>query len=555
VRGRCGKALNYIKSSPYPQRRDQRHSAAAGERPDPSVLTLFRALATVSGLTLLSRITGLVRDMLISRLFGASAETDAFNVAFRLPNLLRRMFAEGAFQQAFVPMLADVRARRDDTQTGLFVGHVASALFWVLLAVSVLGVVAAPALVWLVASGLARDPGAFDLATLMTRWMFPYILFMSLVALAAGVLNTYRRFAVPAFTPVLLNLSFIACALWLAPRLEHPIVALAFAVLIGGMLQLGLQGAALLRTGIRLRLAGPGQAFRDPLVRQVARLMLPAVFAVSVAQISIIINTNIASHLAAGSVTWLAFADRLMEFPTALLGIALGTVLLPYLSAAFAEKRHEDYSKLLDWGLRLTFLLALPAAVGLGFLAEGIVAVLFQGREFTAFDVGQTAVAVVGYAVGLIGLIGVKILAPGFYAQKDIRTPVKIAVVVLIATQLANLVLVPWLSHAGLALSVSLGACANAVALFIGLKRRGVYRPERGWGGFVLRVLLALAVLAVVLWLAQRPLDWSALQATPWQRAGWLALVIGAGASAYFAALAALGFRPRDFRHRGQSPS
>jgi putative peptidoglycan lipid II flippase len=389
----------------------------------------------------------------------------------------------------------------------------------------------------------------------MTRWMFPYILFMSLVALAAGVLNTYRRFAVPAFTPVLLNLSFIACAIWLAPRLEQPIVALAFAVVIGGVLQLVLQGAALLRTGIRLRFAGPVQAFRDPLVRQVARLMLPAVFAVSVAQISIIINTNIASHLATGSVTWLAFADRLMEFPTALLGIALGTVLLPYLSAAFAEKRHEDYSKLLDWGLRLTFLLALPAAVGLGFLAEGIVAVLFQGREFTAFDVRQTSIAVIGYAVGLIGLIGVKILAPGFYAQKDIRTPVKIAVVVLIATQLANLVLVPWLSHAGLALSVSLGACANAVALFVGLKRRGVYRPEARWGGFVLRLLAALVVLAVVLWLAQRPLDWSALQATPWQRAGWLALVIGAGAGAYFAALAVLGFRPRDFRHRAGSPS
>ena len=488
--------------------------------------------------------------MLISRLFGASAETDAFNVAFRLPNLLRRMFAEGAFQQAFVPMLADVRARRDEAQTGLFVGHVASALFWVLLAVSALGVVAAPVLVWLVASGLARNPAAFELATVMTRWMFPYILFMSLVALAAGVLNTYRRFAVPAFTPVLLNVSFIACALWLAPRLEHPIMALAFAVVIGGVLQLALQWSALRRTGIVMRFAGLRESLRDPLVRQVAQLMVPAVFAVSVAQISIIINTNIASHLAAGSVTWLAFADRLMEFPTALLGIALGTVLLPYLSAAFAEQRHEDYSKLLDWGLRLTFLLALPAAVGLGLLAEGIVSVLFQGREFTAFDVRQTSVAVIGYAVGLIGLIGVKILAPGFYAQKDIRTPVKIAVVVLIATQLANLVLVPWLAHAGLAVSVSLGACANAVALFIGLKRRGVYRPQARWGPFVLRLLVALAVLAMVLWLVQRPLDWNALQSAPWQRAGWLALVIGAGAAAYFAALGLLGFRPRDFRQR-----
>jgi putative peptidoglycan lipid II flippase len=512
-------------------------------------LNLFRALATVSGLTLLSRITGLARDMLISRIFGASAETDAFNVAFRLPNLLRRLFAEGAFQQAFVPMLADVRSGHDDARTGVFVGHVASTLFWVLLAVSILGVITAPVLVWLIASGLARNPSAFELAAVMTRWMFPYILAMSLVALAAGVLNTYKRFAIPAFTPVLLNLSFIACALALAPRLERPIMALAFAVVIGGVLQLALQWAALLRTGLPVRLAGLRAAFSDPQVRQVARLMLPAVFAVSVAQISIIINTNIASHLTTGSVTWLAFADRLMEFPTAMLGVALGTVLLPSLSAAFAEHRVDEYSQLLDWGLRLTFLLALPAAVGLGLTADGIVAVLFQGREFSALDVRQTGAAVVGYAVGLVGLIAVKILAPGFYAQKDIRTPVRIAVVVLLATQVANLVLVPWLAHAGLALSVSLGACANAWALFTGLKRRGVYRPQSHWGTFLLRVATALAVLALVLWLVQRPLDWFAFDDQPWQRAGWLAVVVAAGAAAYFAALALLGFRPRDFRH------
>ena len=346
-------------------------------------MNLFRAVATVSSLTLLSRITGLARDMIISRMFGASAETDAFNVAFRLPNLLRRLFGEGAFQQAFVPMLADLKARSDDAATTSFAGHVASALFWILLGVSVVGVVAAPALVWLIASGLARDPAAFDLATVMTRWMFPYILFMSLVALAAGVLNTYRRFAVPAFTPVLLNLSFIGCALWLAPRLSQPIMALAFAVLLGGVLQLGLQWTALRRAGLQLRIGGARSAFADPDVRRVAALMLPAIFSVSVAQLSIIINTNIASHLATGSVTWLAFADRLMEFPTALLGVALGTVLLPSLSSAFSERRMDDYSRLLDWGLRLIFLLALPAAVGLGMLADGIVAVLFQGRAFS----------------------------------------------------------------------------------------------------------------------------------------------------------------------------
>lgn len=512
---------------------------------------MLRSLATVSGLTLLSRVTGLARDMLISRLFGATAETDAFNVAFRLPNLLRRMFAEGAFQQAFVPRLAEVRARRgvdEPATTGAFVGHAASAMFWLLLVVCVMGVLLAPVLVWLMASGLARNPSAFELASVMTRWMFPYILFMSLVALAAGVLNTFQRFAVPAFTPVLLNLSFIACALWLAPRLERPIMALAFAVLIGGALQLGWQWIALRRTGLLMRLVGPREAFADPDVRRVGGQMVPALFAVSVAQISIIINTNIASHLTPGSVTWLAFADRLMEFPTALLGVALGTVLLPNLSRAFAEQRSDDYSRLLDWGLRLSFLLALPAAVGLGFLAEAIVAVLFQGREFTAMDVQQTATAVIGYAVGLIGLIAVKILAPGFYAQKDIRTPVKIAIVVLIATQLANLALVPLFAHAGLALSVGLGACANAVALYVGLTRRKSFVRKAGWGSFLLRVAVAVAVLALALWIVQRSIDWTAWQNAPWPRAGLLAVLIGGAVALYFTVLFALGFRARDFR-------
>lgn len=486
--------------------------------------------------------------MLISRIFGASAETDAFNVAFRLPNLLRRMFAEGALQQAFVPMLADVRARGDPADADRFVGHMASALGWVLLAVSVLGVVAAPLLVWLIASGLARNPDAFALASLMTRWMFPYILFMSLVALAAGVLNTLKRFAVPAVTPVLLNVSFIVCAVALAPLLDRPIMALAYAVVIGGVLQLSVQWIALKRSGVVARLTVPLIALRDPDVRRVGSLMLPAIFAVSVAQISIIINTNIASHLATGSVTWLAFADRLMEFPTALLGVALSTVLLPSLSAAFAEKRIEDYSRLLDWGLRLAFLLALPAAVGLGMLAAPIVAVLFEGRQFTAFDVQQTAVAVVGYAVGLIGLIGVKILAPGFYAQRDLRTPVRIAIIVLIATQLANLVLVPLIAHAGLALSVSLGACANALALYFGLRRRGIYQPGGRWRLFFAKLAVALVVLALVLLLVQRQLDWSVLAAAPWQRVGWLVMLVAGGAAAYFAALYAMGFRVRDFR-------
>jgi len=510
-------------------------------------LNLLRAAATVSGLTLASRVTGLARDLIISRVFGASVETDAFNVAFRLPNLLRRLFAEGAFSQAFVPILAEVRSREGDSRTHQLVDHVATALFWAVLAASIIGVAAAPALVWLVASGLARDPAAFDLATLMTRWMFPYILFMSLVALSAGVLNTFRRFSVPAVTPVLLNLSFIACALWLAPQLSRPILALAVAVVLGGVLQLAIQLPALAAIGMLPRLGGLRAALRDPSVRRILTLMLPALFAVSVAQLSIIINTNIASHLTVGSVTWLAFADRLMEFPTALLGVALGTVLLPSLSKANAESRHDDYSRLLDWGLRLTLLIAAPAAVGLGLLAEGTIAVLFQGGRFSAHDVTQTAPALTGYAIGLLGLIAVKILAPGFYARQDIRTPVKIGVVALLTTQASNLVLVPLYAHAGLAASVSVGALANAAMLFAGLRRRGLYRPSPGWSKFIGKVALALAVLAAVLWLGNRQIDWTAMQANWPLRAALLAGLIGGGAAIYGIVLLLLGFRPRDF--------
>ena len=513
-------------------------------------MNLLRSAATVSSFTLLSRITGLIRDLLIARLFGAGAETDAFAVAFRLPNLLRRIFAEGAFSQAFVPILAEARVRHGEDGLHSFLSNVASALFWMLLAVTLVGIVGAPVLVWLIASGFAANPAQFELATLMTRWMFPYILCMSLVAFAAGALNTFHRFAVPAFTPVLLNLSFIGCALFLAPHLDRPIMALAFAVLLGGVLQLALQLPALAGLGLIPRFVGVRRAFADETVRRVLHKMVPAVFAVSVAQISLIINTNIASHLPTGSVAWLYFADRLMEFPTALLGVAVGTVLLPGLSRASVDGRGEDYSRLLEWGLRLSCLIALPAAIGLGVLAEPIVSVLYEGQRFSARDTAQTALALVGYAVGLLGLITVKILAPGFYAKGDIRTPVKIAIGVLIATQLGNLALVPWLAHAGLALSISLGALANAALLYAGLRRRGLYHPLPGWASFFGRVAIALVLLAVLLWLAQGRWDVVSAGKTFLERAVRLGLVIGAAMSVYGAALLALGFRVRDFSLR-----
>ena len=430
-------------------------------------MNLLRTLLTISGMTMLSRITGLLRELLIARAFGASGFTDAFFVAFRIPNLLRRLFAEGAFSQAFVPILAEYANKKGTDPAKELIDKVATALMWTLLLITVVGILAAPAVVYLVATGLDGNSEIFGLSVLMTRIMFPYILFMSMVALAGGILNTWREFRIPAITPVLLNVSFIIASLFVAPYLSQPVLALAGAVFIGGLLQLAIQIPALKKIGMLPRISfNIVGVFSDAGVQRIIRQMIPAVFAVSVAQVSLMINTNIASRLVHGSVSWISYADRLMEFPNALLGIALGTILLPSLSKAHANNDDKEYSSLMDWGLRLTFLLAMPASILLMTLAVPFTATLFNYGKFNAVDVNMTAYAVIAYGVGLIGLIVVRILAPGFYAKQDIRTPVKIAVFVLILTQLMNLFFVPLFAHAGLALSIGIGACGNAAILF-----------------------------------------------------------------------------------------
>lgn len=516
-------------------------------------MSLFRSAATVSSFTLLSRISGLVRDILVARAFGAGPITDAFWVAFRIPNLLRRLFAEGAFAQAFVPILGHARNSRSEAEVRTLLDRVALLLTLALMTVTLAGIVAAPWVVSAMASGLrgAARETEFGAAVWMTRMMFPYIFCMSLIAFASGVLNTWRRFAVPAFTPVLLNLSMIAACLWLAPRMEVPVYALAIGVMAGGVAQLGVQWVALARLGLTPRFSLRfREAWADPTVQRILKQMAPATLGVSVAQISLLINTNIATWLTPGSVTWLSFADRLMEFPTALLGVALGTVLLPSLSAAHARDDRGGYSALLDWGLRLVLLLGLPAAVGMALLSDGLVATLFHYGAFSAQDVLQTRLAVISYSAGLIGLLAVKILAPGFYARQDIRTPVKIAIGVLVLTQLMNLALVPLLAHAGLALAIGLGACLNALALLIGLRRRGVYLPGSGWGSFALRLIPALAALAALLVYADGRIDWIGLQAHSGLRALWLGGVLAASGVVYFGMLLLFGFRPRDFGRR-----
>ena len=509
-------------------------------------MNLLKALATVSSMTLVSRILGFVRDVLIARLFGAGLATDAFFVAFRIPNLLRRLFAEGAFSQAFVPVLSEYRTRRGDSETKLLVDRTASLLALALLAATALGVAAAPIIIYVSAPGFAASPAKFNLTVAMLRVTFPYILFISLVSLAGGILNTWSRFAIPALTPALLNLSFIFGALFLSPYFEPQVMVLAWAVFVGGALQLALQVPALAKIGMLPR---PRLSFSDPGVRRILLLMGPAVLGVSVAQVSLLINTIFASYLEDGSVSWLYYADRLMEFPTGLLGVALGTILLPSLSKYHSTSDENEYSKLLDWGLRLTFILAAPAAVALALLSVPLVTTLFHYGQFGERDVWMTRQALMAYSAGLLGLILVKVLAPGFYARQNIATPVRIAIVTLIATQLMNAALIVPLKHAGLALAIGLGACLNAGLLYRKLREYGIYHPQAGWRVFTLKVAVALATMAVVLWLAMGPERWW-LGASGATRAAAIAGLVLLGGAAYFGALWILGFRLRDFSRR-----
>lgn len=509
-------------------------------------MNLLRSLAAISSLTLISRILAFARDVLIARIFGAGMATDAFFVAFKLPNLMRRLFAEGAFSQAFVPIFGEYRNRRGHDETKLLVDHVTTMLAIVLFVVTLIGIIAAPVLVYISAPGFLKDTAKFDLTVQLLRITSPYIFFISLVAVAAGILNTYNKFWVPAFAPILLNLCFIGAALWLAPYFDPPILALAWAVFVAGLVQLAFQIPFLKKIGmlpnIRFNLKDAG-------MRRVIRQMGPAVFGVSIAQISLIINTIFASFLVAGSVSWLYYADRLMEFPSGVLGAALGAILLPSLSKCHADKNTVEYSRLLDWGLRLTIMLTLPAALALGMISVPLLATFFQRGAFSAHDVLMTSYALVGYSIGLIGMILVKILAPGFYARQNIRTPVKIGIVTLIATQAMNALFVGWIQHAGLALSIGLGACLNSAILFYYLRKGGIYQPEPGWRKFFAKVFLAVLALAVTLWFGMGN-EQSWLTSSGWSRIRHLTVLVAAGAGVYFAVLAALGFRPRDFSKR-----
>ena len=523
----------------------QEHSNINGKRVDS--LALLGSAARAGGGTLASRVLGFLRDVIIARAFGATAATDAFLVAFRLSNLLRRLFAEGAFSQAFVPVLTEYRETRGHEDVRELTACVSGVLGAILLLVSAFGVLAAPVLILVFAPGFVDVDAKYELAVQLLRITFPYLFFISLTALAAGILNTCGRFGVPAFTPAFLNISLIGAALLLAPRMEEPVFALAVGVLVAGLVQL----AFLLPFLASLRLlVVPKLKWAHKGVRQIARLILPAVFGASVAQINIQVDALIASFLVTGSISWLYFSDRVVEFPLGVFGIALATVVLPSLSARHTNREPEAFSRTLDWALRLVVTIGVPGAVGLSMLSTPIVTTLFYYGAFGDRDVGMTSLSLVAYATGLVGFILVKVLAPGFFARQDMKTPVRVAVVALAANVVLNLVLVLPLRHAGLALATSLAAYLNAALLFRALRRAGVYRPMPGWRATWLRTIVSTSVMAAALWcFVGEDRFW--LDAGVWTRILHLVAAILGGVLLYAFVQLALGLRLRDLLGSG----
>jgi len=529
--------------------------------------SLKRGVLSFSGMTFVSRIFGLVRDVSIATVFGASAATDAFNVAFRIPNFMRRLFAEGSFTTAFVPVFTEIKETRPFEDLKELVARVSGTLGGILMVLTALGLIFTPQIAALFSPGSLDNAHKFSLTVDLLRLTFPFILFVSLTALAGGALNSFHRFGLPAFTPVILNLFMIAGALWLAPHLEVPILALGWAVLAGGIAQLVFQLPALRKLNL---LTLPKWGWKHPDVRKVMRLMVPTLFGSSVAQINLLLDTVIASLLFVGSQTWLSQADRFLELPLGVFGVALGTVILPALSRHHVKTDTEGFSKALDWGLRTTLLIAMPAMLGLMFLSEPLVATLFQRGKFTAFDTQMAAMSVFGLSFGLPAFALVKIVLPAFYARQDTRTPVRAGVASLIANMVLNVAFL-WVLYMlwttpevrakgvltaleqtpGLHLALGFASAAasylNLALLWHWLRKAGVYERQPGWLRYLMRLLVACVAMSAALWAG---LSWAPdfTKIGQWARLGYLAVLVGGGGLVYAAALLALGFRPRDLR-------
>jgi putative peptidoglycan lipid II flippase len=499
---------------------------------------------------MLSRVLGLLRDIAFATFIGAAGNADAFFIAFKVPNFLRRLFSEGAFSQAFVPVLSEYKTQRDHLSVKALIDRVAGALGGSLIAVTGLAVMAAPLLVYIVAPGFSAQPEKMELTASLIRITFPYLFFISLTGFAGAMLNSYGRFAVPAVTPVLLNLSLIAAAVCYAPTMIEPTYALAWGVFIAGLAQLLFQLPALYRVDL---VPKPKWDLKDNGVRRILKLMVPALFGVSVSQINLLLDTVLASFLPTGSVSWLYFSDRLSELPLGVFAIAVSTVILPSLSRDVASSGSRKFSQTMDWAIRMVSMIALPASVALIVLAEPILMALFQYGEMTARDIAMSALSLRAYAIGLVAFMLIKVLAPGYYSRQDTKTPVKIGIIAMVANMLLNFALVLplhhfWqVGHVGLALATALAAWLNAILLWRGLVKADVYKAAAGQFVQMAKLLVAALVMgAVLIWVGQFSLDMLAQHW--WQRGLSLLGLCGVGVIIYFAILALLGFRPMHFK-------
>lgn len=502
--------------------------------------SLVKSTSVMVMFTMISRCFGFARDMVTATFFGAGAQFDAFSMAFRIPNFMRRLFAEGSFSQAFVPVLAQYQKQKSHEEIRRFVDAMSGTLGLSLLIVTILGVVGAPWIIRVFAAGFAFDGERFDLAVTMLRITFPYLLLISLTAFSGSVLNTYSRFWVGAFTPILLNISMISAAIWLSPHLSKPIIGLAWGVFAAGIVQLLFQLPFLKYLHLMPR---PKINFRDPGVLRVLKLMVPALFGVSVGQINLLVDSLFASFLIVGSVSWLYYSDRLMEFPLGIFGVAISTVILPHLSRHHATQSEESFSLTIDWALRAVMLVGIPAGVILAIMSGPMLSTLFQYGIFDAHAVEMASKSLSMFAIGITPFMLVKILAAGFYAKQDMRTPVRIGVVAMISNTLLNCMLIWPLAHAGIALSTSLAAIINSGSLIFFLYKRGFYRPRQGWKSFAIRIAAANLLVGLFLFFGAGELnEWTSHRAL-W-RVTHLFFLLGSASLLYFAALWLSGVRP-----------
>lgn len=511
--------------------------------------SLLKATSTVGLMTLLSRILGLVREVVIAHHFGSGAQTDAFFVAFKIPNLFRRLFAEGAFSQAFVPVLAEYKTNYSKEEVRNLINSVSGTLTLVLGSISVLAVLGAPALIVVFAPGFVSDPPKMEMAASMLQITFPYLLLISLTAFSSSILNSYRYFMVPAVTPCLMNVALIAATIYLTPCFQEPAIGLAWGVVIAGIVQWVFQMPFLAKINL---LPKPSFNFNHPGVKKILTLMIPALFGVSVGQINLFVDNMVATFLQVGSVSWLWYSDRVTELPIGLVGIAIGTVILPSLSDLHSKSSAREFSTTIDWGLRLVFLLGIPAGIAMMVIAEPLLATIFDHGKMTENDVTMAAHSLRAYSVGVIGFMLVKILAPGFYARQDTRTPVRIGIISVVTNLALIALFVPPLKqigigHAGIALATSLAQLLNSILLYRGLRKLDVYRPEAGWSMLFLRYAIANVIMGGVLYLlmgnVDQWFDWST-----WQRVWELTILCGAGIVTYFTALWVMGLRLHQFK-------